>query len=143
MTASAPFILSEAVVKELHALREFAAARPVNMLTLEEAMKTPKGKKTHLQRMSMQSIKIPGPWVFFVTFSVEIGHPIGACRHMSMSIAREKRVPSQDAVWMVAEHLGFSGGLDACDAWPEELPDGSTAVNVAQPLSVQQEGRMQ
>jgi hypothetical protein len=76
-------------------------------------------------------------------FSIETGHVVGACRHMSMSIVRVGRVPSQEAVWMVAEQLGFSGGLTACTAWPEKVSDGVTAINVVQPLSVRPEGRAQ
>jgi hypothetical protein len=86
--------------------------------------------------MNAQTVVIPGPWQFFVVFTIETGHPAGTCRHMSLSIRRKDRVPSPAAVWMVAEELGFSGGLLACSAWLERLSDGGIAINVAQPLAV-------
>jgi hypothetical protein len=60
---------------------------------------------------------------------------------MSMSIVREGRVPHPDAVWLVAAELGFAGGLDACQTWVEDLRDGGHAINVLQPLSVQEAPR--
>lgn len=91
--------------------------------------------------MTAQSIRIQGPWPFFVTFWIETNHPVGTCRHMSMSITRDNRVPSPAAVWLIAEVLGFAGGLEACRQWPEELSDGGTAINIVQPLSVTEAAR--
>ena len=91
--------------------------------------------------MTAQTIRIDGPWPFFVTFSIETGQPVGPCRHMSMSIRREDRVPHPDAVWLIAAELGFVGGLDSCQAWPERLNDGGTAINVIQPIAAQEAPR--
>lgn len=132
----APLILTHDVIARLERLRIFAATRPVDMTVLMEAIKDPKRKRRHLKRMTAQTIRIEGPWPFFVTFSIETGHPAGTCRHMSMSIMRKGRIPHPLGVWLVAEHLGFSGGLGACQWWPEDLSDGGTAINVVQPLSV-------
>jgi hypothetical protein len=132
-------ILSPVVVAGLHRLRGFAARRPIEMAPVVEQIKTPEGMKEHMRRMHAQTIRIPGPYPFDVTFSIE-NHPGGMMRHMSMSIVREGRVPSPEAVWMVAEELGFSGGLESSQVWFEDLTDGSKAVNVVQPISVQARG---
>jgi hypothetical protein len=139
MVSPAPLIITPDVVASLHRLRDFAASRPVDITWLAEKIKDPEIKRAHLKRMAARTIRIDGPFPFFVTFSIQTGHPAGTCRHMSMSIKREGRAPSHAAVWMVAEELGFAGGLTACQCWMEELNDGFgwSAVNVAQPIAVQ------
>ena len=42
---------------------------------------------------------------------------------------------------MVAEELGFIGGMQRCAIWLEDLEDGGKAVNVVQPLRLSSEGR--
>jgi hypothetical protein len=143
MTQTAPLIITPDAVAALHKLRDLAALKPVHVPTLLEDMKVPEKKRRHLEQMNKQSVSIPGPWIFMVVLSIETGQPAGVCRHMSMSIIRKDRVPSKEAVWMVAKELGFSGGLEACFVYPEDLSDGGKAINVIQPLSVQPEGRSQ
>jgi hypothetical protein len=136
MPSSAPLIITEHVTAALARLRTKAATAPVNMVELKETIKTPAGEHRHREQMTGQSIIIPGPlWSFMVTFSIETGHPAGVARHMSMSIMRPGRVPRAEAVWMVAEILGFHGGLASCRTWVEELRDGGVAVNAVQPIS--------
>ena len=132
----APLILTPEITEALHALRRLAATKPVDVRMLLQEIKTPLGEHMHLERMQKQTTVIYGPWPFFVTFSIETGHPVGTCRHMSMSIKRGGRVPNRFAIWIVAEELGFVGGLKTCNVWPEELRDGGIAVNVVQPLAV-------
>jgi len=136
--ADAPLIITPEATADLHRLRNTAARKPIDMQEVLRRLATPRGKRLHMAQMEAQTIVIPGPWDFFVTFSIETGPPAGVCRHMSMSIKRDGRVPSVAAVWMVCEELGFSGGIEACRVWPEQLSDGGTAINVVQPLSVQQ-----
>ena len=76
------------------------------------------------------------PVAYAVTFSIEHGHPDGTMRHISMSVDREGRVPLPVTVYMVAEVLGFCGGIEACAIWLEDLHDGGKAVNLVQPLAV-------
>lgn len=133
-------VLGPEQIAALDELRGKAAAAPVDVRELRARISTPEGKAAHGAQMAAQSIGLPVG--FLVTFSIEHGHPIGPCRHMSISLRGEQgRVPSPDAVWMVAEHLGFAGGLDVCRLWPEELQGHGTAVNVMQPLSVVEESR--
>lgn len=132
----APLIIGQSERRALDELREAAGLAPVDVVDLLERIKTARGDRSHRRRMTRQTVRIPGPWPFFVTFSVETGHPAGTCRHMSMSVRREDRVPNAQALWMIAEMLGFSGGLEACRIWPEALSDGGTAMNVVQPVAV-------
>lgn len=39
---------------------------------------------------------------------------------------------------MVAEALGFVGGINDCEVWLEEIGRNHKAVNVAQPLALQE-----
>ncbi len=136
MTAS-PLIITPDVSANLRDLRAKARLKPVDIKGLLRTIKTPRGKRLHMDAMQAQTVVIPGPWPFFVTYSIETGHPAGTCRHMSMSVRREGRVPHPEAIKMIADEMGFVGGLEACTVWPEELSDGGTAINVVQPLSVQ------
>ncbi|MGI4851986.1 MAG: hypothetical protein ACRYGR_08605 [Janthinobacterium lividum] len=131
----APLIISPEVVAALHRLRTVAGRAPVDAKLLLQLIETPRGKRLHLEQMQRQSVMIPGPWPFFVTFSIETNHPSGTVRHMSMSAQRDGRVPSPPAAWMVAELLGFTGGLGDCHAWTEKLTAGGVAVNLAQPVA--------
>ena len=86
-----------------------------------------------MARMTAQTITLP--LSFMVTYSVEIGHPAGRCRHLSVSIEQEGRAPGAEAVWMIAEEFGFYGSLESCTVWLEELRGRqSIAVNVVQPF---------
>lgn len=136
MVVAAPLFIDDDVRANLAKLREAAAAKPVDMPKLREALKTPAGVRRYREAMTKQTVIIPGPWPFYVTFSIETGHPAGTCRHMSMSIMRKDRVPHPVGAWVVAGELGFAGGYDACGVWTEDLLDGGVAINVVQPLAV-------
>jgi hypothetical protein len=131
---STPLLIGDEQRAELCALRERANAAPVDVRTLVERIATPAGREQHRDHMTAQTVAIP--MAYLVTFSVEIGHPIGTCRHLSMSVQREGRVPNEYAVWMVAEALGFVGGLELCTCWLEDLEGHGKAVNVVQPVAI-------
>jgi hypothetical protein len=142
--AGTPFILGDTEISKLAALKLLAEAHPVDMTDLMERLKKPNNKRQHMEQMSKQTVYLPFDYV--VTYSKEINHSGGrTARHMSMSLYKEGRVPNQFAVWMVAEHLGFTGphadllraedNLKQCDAvWLEDLGGGGygKAVNVLQ-----------
>jgi hypothetical protein len=114
----------------LTTLRVQANKHPVDMLVLTEALKHRAGKAAHKLQMTAQSVALPTNYL--VTFSIETRHPGGTARHMSMSVGTTGRVPNEHAVWMVAECLGFTGTLDTCVAWAEDLEGHGAAVNVLQ-----------
>lgn len=119
---------------QLQDLRERAAKAPVNMPRLAEWIQTDGGKRQHRAHMTRQSVLIP--FGFVATFSIETGHPVGTCRHLSMSVMKDGRVPRPEALWLVAEELGFTGSLQQCRVWLEDLSDGGKAVNIVQPIAV-------
>lgn len=137
--ADAPLIITQEVRDGLQYLRTRAARRTKDITRIARQLATPHGKQLHLREMNRLTTMIPGPWPFFVTLSLESGHPAGTCRHMSMSIARGGGVPGPGAVWIVCEILGFTNGLATCNVWIEDLSDGGKAINVVQPISVQQD----
>jgi hypothetical protein len=74
------------------------------------------------------------PVGYQVTYSLEVGHPGGAARHMSLS-SRPGRLPTREALEMVADELGFDLPLTPETAmfWLEDLKDrDGKAVNVVQ-----------
>jgi hypothetical protein len=131
MTASALIIGAEQKII-LHALRDFATLNPIDVLKVRELIKSQDGHAAHLERMKLYSTKIPS--MFYVTFSVETGHPVGTCRHISVSSRRRGRVPTPEAVWMLAREMGFVGGLGCCTIWDENIGSGDLAINLVQPL---------
>lgn len=131
-----PFLINDEIAGKLAKLRELANQRPVDMPGVMKAIKTLDGKKAHMDRMTEQTIDLS--FGFMVTFSIEIGHPGGAMRHMSMSAPRKGRVPHPIALWWAAEQLGFIEGLEACHIWQEDLQGHGVAINLAQPIDLRE-----
>ncbi len=142
MSGGTPFILDPDGRQKLTRLREFAGKRPIDMLKVVELIKTPAGQKAHWKQMHARTVQLP--IAYDVTFSIETGHPVGVCRHVSMSVDRPGRLPLPEAVWMVAEVLGFVGDLQACKVWIEDLATpGYQAINAVQPLTLSIEATRQ
>ena len=130
-----PLMIGAAEREALALLRGLAAEHPVDMTTLTARLKTFDGKQAHMNQMTRQSVAIPLD--FLVTFSIETGHPVGTCRHMSMSVGKVGRIPNAHALWMIADLLGFTDNLDACTVWREELQGHGVAINVVQPITAE------
>lgn len=116
----------------LAVLRELAAANPINIDQLKAVLKLPAGKTAHMRQMNRQTVEIP--MGFVVALSIEIGHPFGTGRHMSVSVDSRSKVPHPAAVGMIAEELGFVGFPAHCHIWPEQMEHRGAAINVLQPL---------
>lgn len=123
---------------QVNVLRALAEKSPVDVFTLAERMKSAEESLKHRAQMQAQTITIPRG--FTVTFSVEVGHPVGVCRHMSMAAPDAGRLPAMPALWLVAEALGFVDGLWACTVWKEEISAGGFAVNIVQPYALARPG---
>jgi hypothetical protein len=132
-----PLIITEEVVAMLADLRKRANQAPIDMKGVVERLRRPRGRREHQDRMNGLTVVIPGPHRFFATFSVETGHPCGTARHLSVSIDKEGRVPSPEAVEIIASHLGFTGTFNQWAFWAEPLKDGGNAINVVQPIGAQ------
>lgn len=132
-----PLVIGEDERSARAKLRDHAALHPVEMQGLFERLQSPAHKRLHMDQMNRQSVQLP--FGFWVTYSIETGHPIGTCRHMSMSSPARGRAPTPEAIDMVAEILGFVGGYRLCTCWLEDLQRGNAkqqAVNLVQPLTV-------
>ncbi len=134
MTTGTPFLIGPDEIEALRQLRELAAANPVDMRELAPRLETVAGKAAHMRQMTAQSVLLP--FGYMVTFSIETGYPIGTARHMSMSSPAAERVPLREAAWMAAEALGFTGTIEQCVTWPEQLQGHGVAINVVQPVAV-------
>lgn len=133
----APLIITKEVDAALHVLKEKAEQNIIDINEIVLLIKTTEGKQQHLNNMTAQTVMIPGPWNFFVTYSVEIGHPCGKCRHLSVSIERAGRVPSVYAVQLISKYLGFVGDLKSADAvYSEKMSDGGIAINIIQQFNI-------
>lgn len=126
-----PLVIDKEVKSQIKACVELAEANPVDMPALMNRIKDPVGKAHHMAQMNRQTVKIP--FAYLVTFSIEHGHPCGPCRHMSMSVHREGRIPNPIGVWMIAQEFGFWGALTNCEAiWEEDLQGHGKAINIVQ-----------
>lgn len=118
--------------KNLEDLRQRANDRPVDYRAVLEGQRDPEFVRQHIARMDEQTIRVPMRYT--VTFTIETGRPNGTMRHMSMRTSTKGKVPSPEALWMVAQELGFVGELSACEQWLEDILGGEKAVNVGQYL---------
>lgn len=114
-------------------IKTLAELAIVDVLALMKNIETVDGKAAHMAQMRNQTI--PLPVGYLVTFSIEDGHGAGRCFHLSVSVDNPKKLPSPEAVWMIAEAYGFYGSLRDTVHWIETLKQGR-AINVVQPLTV-------
>jgi hypothetical protein len=134
----AALIIGEEERAALQRLREHACTKPFDAREVVEQTKQPSGLKRHIQRMTKE-FSVALPQHYKVTYSIETNHPSGTMRHLSVSTQTPGLAPGPAVVWMVAEELGFAGGLDVCGIWIEdigehELGGRQVAINVVQPF---------
>lgn len=126
-----PLLIGAKQKQAIRAVCALAEANPIDMLQRIEQLQTEVGKIAHMAQMTGQTIELPT--AFLVTYSVELGHPAGKCRHLSVSIEREGRVPSPEGVWIIAQEFGFTGQIKDCARiWLEKVEGGGDAVNLLQ-----------
>lgn len=135
------FFIGPEQTKKLSALRELAIQNPIDVRAVLELVKTPEGLDQHLTRMENLTVEIPIGYT--VTFSIDLGHPIGTCRHMSMSSSTKGSVPIPEAIWMVAKELGFTGDIifEGCTIYLEKTPGRKEAINIIQSVDIYYEGK--
>jgi hypothetical protein len=133
-----PLLIDDNIRAQIKSLAELAEANPVDVYGLLKRLRDPAVKKAHMAQMSRQSIDIP--FLYRVTYSIELNHPCGKCRHMSMSVQREGRIPNEIGLWMVAKEFGFWGKSlrDCAGVWTEHLQGHGQACNLVQPYTREQ-----
>jgi hypothetical protein len=139
MAALRALIITGPELAAIERLRDTAMAAPVDVTTLKARLATPHGKDKHMRQMKAQTVYIPMGYA--ATLSIEIGHPSGTVRHLSVSVDDETKLPSKESAWAIAECFGFTGSLEHCGVWVEPLSNGGGAVNIAQPLTAGDGGR--
>ena len=107
-----PFVITTRIKEELRLLRRAAGWQPVDVRTPRKG------------QLEAQTVVIPAPWALRVTFAIEIGHRAGGMRRVRVSVDRPGRVPPTSAVGMIANELGFQGGLEGCTVAAE----GTTVI---------------
>jgi len=72
---------------------------------------------------------------FRVVFSVE-HHPMGWCRHISISVPSHNKMPSIEASEMLIEEFGFQTPLRNCHVSIEETddPERKHAINIIEAM---------
>jgi len=133
-----PFLFGPEERDAMRLLSTRAAEAPVNAEGLLQRVQSTYGREKHMRQMRAQTVELS--FGFAVTYSIEINHPGGrTARHMSMSSPKAGRLPLPEAVWIVAEALGFTGeeenaleNLKLCVVWQENLGDQAAAINVLQ-----------
>lgn len=126
-------VISDGVRARVTDLVERATATPVDVLAVVKQCATPEGRERHISFMTKyRTVVIPVG--YYVTFSVDVGHPGGTARHVSISTGKPTaRLPSPEAVEMIMTLLGFEGGVKDCDmVYPEATDDGGQCVNLIQ-----------
>lgn len=141
--SKSPLIIGATQRAGLHKLRQVAAENPIPMQQRAKQIETAAGRAAHIKQMSALSLALP--MTYFVTFTIEDHHPLkaGMVRHLSMSSSRRGKTPTPEAVWMVAEELGFVGSLQQCHVWIEDCASdqgngtgNDKAVNVVQQIGI-------
>jgi hypothetical protein len=84
-----------------------------------------KDRQPGLERPPSAHMVFPGG--HRVAYSVE-EQPIGFCAHLSISVARKGKMPSLEAVQMIAEEFGMT--FPPQRGWSEEFEPGQYAVNL-------------
>ena len=73
---------------------------------------------------------------FTASFSIEQHAAAGPhLRHLSVGITQPGRAPNQAAVQLIMSEFGFINKLADCTCFVELLDNGSTAINVLEPVS--------
>lgn len=135
---SRALIIGEAQRTAIRALREKAAAEPIDMFRMN-AMAIRRGEPSNISYAErgeggFKDLTIGIPHGYAITFSVE-QQPSGAyCRHLSVAIDRHGKLPSIEAMKLLMQEFGFINDLDRCPVWREEFAPGHEAFNIIEPL---------
>ena len=137
----ATLVITPALEEGFNRLRLRAVQNPIDMRDFD-AMDA-EAIAAHRARLLRQSLVIRAGSDYMVTFSIETGHPVGMCRHVSVSRVRDasQSLPAVQIVWALAQLLGFTGCICECVCFPEQLENGGQAINVVQVVAVDAVGR--
>jgi hypothetical protein len=128
-----PLVIGDEQVAELKRIKEYAEA---HVYTVADMYLRKQG--TLQAPGDLNAFKCMIPVGFKVVFSLE-QHPqqdgsYVLARHLSVSVARHKRVPSIPAVQMIMDELGFEKPIAECIIDMEEIGKGEMAISVLESI---------
>jgi len=118
-------IINETVQQSLKRLKNYAEKHPLSM---DDLLDTYNKQLEPVGTTEEHSCYVPTG--FKVVFSIE-KQVHGNTRHLSMSVDREGKLPSPQAVYLIMQLLGFTCTLEGADqVWVEEYAPNQSAINV-------------
>jgi len=91
-------------------------------------------RKPGFERPESQHVDIPVG--YRAAYSVE-EQPIGLCHHLSISVDKKGKVPTPQAITMIAKEYGIEFDIDSprhdVTVWLEEFEPGHHAINLVTP----------
>lgn len=126
-----PLIITPEKQDEIAAAVRRAEANPISFEKLRAGAVEPSkteialsDRKPGYERPPSEHVLIPIG--YRAAFSIE-DQPVGLCHHISVSVEQPGKLPSKDAVIMIAAAYGITR---ADSIWLEEFDPGHQAVNV-------------
>jgi len=127
----ASLVIIDATVKEK--IKSIIEHAEKNITTQEELKKVMAGESNPVGDSPEFTVLIPTNIKAVFSYE-EQPPPVGVCKHLSVSVNLQGRVPNFAAVIMVMKEFGFENGLTDCILFTEKFGDGTkTAVNVIEP----------
>ncbi len=112
-----------------------ASASPTDYATMKSMAEAPPSAAARLRAMN-RAVTVEIPQGYTVTLTHEEHKPGVMCRHISIGLrTKPGRGPSPEAVGELLPLVGFVNRLGACAVWLETLDDGTSAINLVEPLS--------
>ena len=135
---STPLVINDRVRKDIARVRDYAMQFPMQVSDMENAMTF---QQSPLYNRPEHWCVVP--LGFRCAFTVEpalskpSGDPIGYIRHLSVSMIKRGRVPSEAAMDMLMEEFGFTCNHLACAEAGLMWMEDEYAINVCQFLEAE------
>jgi len=126
-------MLTQQECDALREMRQKAADKPFHIAMEREASDDPARRKQLQESLDGRAVLLRGG--LLAILSIELGHPVGPVRHLSLTNLLSKGTPSPEILWRVAEEVGFVEGLEACSTWAQDMEDDWHQAHVAQPIN--------
>jgi len=114
MKESMILIIDELAKKEILRVKEYADANKIDQKRLTDMvllLEKPVGDNPGYTCILSD--------VFKIVYSVE-SQPVGWCRHLSVSVDKEQKLPSVPVVELLMKEFGFTGNINECEnIWVE------------------------
>jgi hypothetical protein len=124
-------IIGEAERKQIADLRALAAANPQDVVQVQTAA----NRDIAAFREMMETLSLQLPVGYRIAYSHEMQPKAGLCHHISISVARPKKMPSQEAVEMILQEFGMRPMSQSNKLWIEDVDHVTKAINIVQVAS--------